>query len=413
LYGAGGNSPNIVERNVVWNCDDAAIQVSADAVIRNNILIPGTGQGISSQPNLVNPNNLQIINNTVIGGAPCLRLNSWGGRTGMVFANNAVYCPNNDFVIGSLSGVTLSGNVFAPQTGSIPSTAGRTLALDFLNAAARNVYPTASAPLVGGGNTSLQPADDFNGTARVAPADAGAYEWNGAANPGWTIVSGFKNITPPGTPPAPQATLTANPMSVAFQGTSTLTWTSTNATSCTASGNWAGNKALNGTESTGTLTANRTYTLQCVNSVGASASASATVTVGAPPATPTATLSINPTSIVSGNSATLTWSSSSAQSCQASGGWSGARGTSGTESTGALTATTSYTLTCTNSIGQASSPSTVSITVTAAPSPPPTPSPTPAPAESSNDSGGGAFPIAWLLLIAPLLLARTKRRRPE
>src|SRR3954469_699196 len=74
--------------------------------------------------------------------------------------------------------------------------------------------------------------------------------------------------------------LTANPTSVTSGGASTLTWSSTNATSCTASGDWSGAKATSGSQSTGALTASGNFTLTCTGA-GGSASASATVTVAA------------------------------------------------------------------------------------------------------------------------------------
>ena len=67
-----------------------------------------------------------------------------------------------------------------------------------------------------------------------------------------------------------------------------------------------------------------------------------------PPLTPTITMSIAPTTITVGQSATLTWSTTNASSCTASGGWSGTEATGGTQkitpkASGSLT----YTLTCT------------------------------------------------------------------
>ncbi|MEK7515098.1 MAG: PKD domain-containing protein [Patescibacteria group bacterium] len=56
--------------------------------------------------------------------------------------------------------------------------------------------------------------------------------------------------------------------------------------------------------------------------------------------------SANSCSIQNGASATLSWSTSDASSCTASGAWSGSKPTSGSESTGALTSTRTYTLTC-------------------------------------------------------------------
>jgi hypothetical protein len=60
----------------------------------------------------------------------------------------------------------------------------------------------------------------------------------------------------------------------------TLTWSSANATSCTASGSWSGSKPTSGSATTASLTASSTFTLQCTGSGGTS-SASATVTVSA------------------------------------------------------------------------------------------------------------------------------------
>lgn len=80
------------------------------------------------------------------------------------------------------------------------------------------------------------------------------------------------------TSPPPAINLLANPTSVQSGGTSTLTWSTSNATSCTASGAWSGNEPLNGGYTTGPLTSTSTYTLTCTGP-GGTASQSATVTV--------------------------------------------------------------------------------------------------------------------------------------
>jgi hypothetical protein len=73
---------------------------------------------------------------------------------------------------------------------------------------------------------------------------------------------------------------------VASGAASTLTWSSTNATTCTASSGWSGTKATSGSQSTGALTASGNYTLTCTGA-GGSASRSTTVTVaGTPPPPP-------------------------------------------------------------------------------------------------------------------------------
>ncbi len=75
---------------------------------------------------------------------------------------------------------------------------------------------------------------------------------------------------------APVVTLSANPGTVASGGTSTLTWSATDATLCTASGAWSGAKATSGSEPTGVITAASTFTLTC-EGPGGSGSRSAMV----------------------------------------------------------------------------------------------------------------------------------------
>ena len=163
----------------------------------------------------------------------------------------------------------------------------------------------------------------------------------------------------------PTVSLAAIPTSVTSGGNSMLTWSSTNVTSCTASGGWSGTKATSGSQSTAALTASGNYSLTCTGS-GGSASASATVTVpGTPPPSPVPTVSLaaNPTLVANGATSTLTWSSTNATSCTASGasGWTGTKATSGSQPTGALTSTSTFNLVCNGSGGTASASATVTI----------------------------------------------------
>lgn len=58
----------------------------------------------------------------------------------------------------------------------------------------------------------------------------------------------------------------------------------------------------------------------------------------------------------------LTWSTTNATSCSASGAWSGSKSTSGSETTAALSASATYMLNCTGTGGSASGGTTVSVT---------------------------------------------------
>jgi len=67
-----------------------------------------------------------------------------------------------------------------------------------------------------------------------------------------------------------------------------------------------------------------------------------------PPLMPTVNVSVSPTTINAGQSATVTWSTTNAQTCTASGGWSGTPATSGTQTvTPTATGTVMFTLACT------------------------------------------------------------------
>lgn len=156
----------------------------------------------------------------------------------------------------------------------------------------------------------------------------------------------------------PTASLTAAPISVGTGGTSTLTWSSTNATGCTGSGGWSGSLAPSGSKSSGALSSTTTFSLICAGPGGNSAPARAVVSVTA---VPTATLSAYPTVVAPGGLSTLTWSSLNASSCVASGAWSGSLAGSGSQSTGALNTSANYSLRCSGSSG---SSALVSATVT-------------------------------------------------
>ncbi len=163
---------------------------------------------------------------------------------------------------------------------------------------------------------------------------------------------------------APSVTLTALPLTVQVGASSLLTWTSTDADSCVASGGWSGAKALSGSQSV-TVSATTTYTLACVNEAGTTTKS---VTVNATPVppspTPTVTLNASPLAVQVGSTSTLTWTSANASACVASNGWAGAKALSGNEVV-TLNATTTYTLAC----GNGSSTSTQSITINATPVP--------------------------------------------
>ncbi len=145
----------------------------------------------------------------------------------------------------------------------------------------------------------------------------------------------------------PELTFTADDQNIDYEASTTLNWTSTNATSCTASGSWSGNRSLSGTYDTGALYTTRTYTLTCVGG-GGSVSQNITVNVGENPfPPPTLNFNADNNAILYNSSTDLNWSTVDATSCTASGSWSGAKPLAGSENTGNLTSDKTYRLTCT------------------------------------------------------------------
>lgn len=204
-------------------------------------------------------------------------------------------------------------------------------------------------------------------------------------------------------PTAPTVSISANPVSFTQGGSTTLSWTTTNATSCTASGDWSGSKAVpNGTQvvtpaSSGIFN----YTLTCTGLGGSTQNTANVTVVGNPcyattisncslPLTPSGgsggscasgytqgscnytctnstwyinfnscalpapatTFSASPNPVAYNTASTLTWSSTGATSCTAGGPWSNTNPPTGNSLNGSgltnpLTAPTTFTFQCT------------------------------------------------------------------
>lgn len=156
--------------------------------------------------------------------------------------------------------------------------------------------------------------------------------------------------------------ISASPTTVTAGQITTLTWSASNASSCTAAGAWSGSLAASGTQSE-TPAATSTYTLTCG---GVSNSTSVTVNP-APATTPTVSIALAPASITAGQSSVLTWSSTNATSCTASGSWSGAVGTSGTQSvTQSAAGSYPYAISCSNGTTSATGSTTLAVSAASA-----------------------------------------------
>ena len=155
----------------------------------------------------------------------------------------------------------------------------------------------------------------------------------------------------------------ANPTALTAGESTTLTWSSSNASACEASGAWGGTVALAGTQLvTPAAAGSYTYTLNC-NGVSSS---EVVVVAAALTPLPTVSVSLTPETVSEGQPATLTWSTTNASACTASGAWAGNRSTSGAVSVAqAVAGTYTYNLACTGPGGSASGSVTLGATLRA------------------------------------------------
>lgn len=204
-----------------------------------------------------------------------------------------------------------------------------------------------------------------DGSMDVAPTQTTSYtltcERNGKE------VTKSTTVTVTDTAPAPSVDLTVDDSTLDEGATTTLSWTSMNATSCLASNGWSGARATSGSLVIGPDTTT-TYTLACGNGT-ATATDSVVVSVNETIPAPTVSLTSDQESVVAGATSTLSWSTGYADTCMAENGWSGAQATSGSAVV-TVNATTTYTLRCENATG--STTDSVTIDVVPAPTPAPT-----------------------------------------
>ncbi len=162
------------------------------------------------------------------------------------------------------------------------------------------------------------------------------------------------NITP--TLPLPTATFTALPPTILSGQSSTLSWTTTNASTVSIN-QGVGAVALNGSTVVSPFVT-MTYTLTASNATG-TITRTATITVNTAQL-PTATFTALPTSISAGQSATLSWATTNAETVTINQGI-GSVALNGS-TTVSPSVTTTYTLTASNAAGSFTKTATITVT---------------------------------------------------
>ena len=138
------------------------------------------------------------------------------------------------------------------------------------------------------------------------------------------------------------------------------------------------------------------YTISAIDFVGNESAQSAAQNISTGSSLPAVTLTASPTIINSGDASSLSWSSTNATTCTASGGWSGTKAISGTESTGSLSAGSTYFLVCSGAGGSVTATATVTVN-SVTPPPPPPPPPAAIPGDCNHDSQVNITDLSILL----------------
>ena len=135
----------------------------------------------------------------------------------------------------------------------------------------------SSAPVVNGACSATH-YGCTEGTSVSNVSGSGSWTWSCEGYGGGTTASCSESK-------APTAALSASPSTIDSGESSTLTWSSTYATSCTAAGGFSTGGATSGSASTGVLTSTQNYQVSCTGPDGSVNSNIATVTVRIPTVT--------------------------------------------------------------------------------------------------------------------------------
>ncbi len=146
---------------------------------------------------------------------------------------------------------------------------------------------------------------------------------------------------------APDIRITASPLSIAHNGNTTISWSTQDVSDCQASGAWSGPVDDSGSVEVSGLTADSSFELSC-QSASSKVKNSVSVEVFEPGIiVPFVELSASPTQTRFQGSTTLTWTTSGADICRATGGWGGSKARNGSEIIPQLNQDTLFVLSCT------------------------------------------------------------------
>jgi len=163
---------------------------------------------------------------------------------------------------------------------------------NFFGTSAATPHVAGIAALMLQANSALTPTQIYTALRSSALPMGGAAGFNFASGFGFVQADAAFALIPPGAP-----TMSTSASSVVLGSPATITWSSINATSCSASGSWSGSLATGGSKTvTPSAVGTAAYALTCANASGSSAASSVSVTAAAAAAPQSVTTAAAPQS---------------------------------------------------------------------------------------------------------------------
>jgi hypothetical protein len=312
--------------------------------------------------------------------ASCTKSGSWSGALSPLASGSTPYsnvgagaytytitCQN---AIGTLTSASVTAYVYAPPTVALAMDGGAFVSKTAL--ASYTVSWTSSGASSCSGSNRLGGLAGLTASRAESSLAIGTYTYSVTCqNAAGATASDTKSVTVYA-PASVDVKVNGSDGPLVFlePATFTVSWTSSNATSCTAKNNLTGPIGTNGTTAyTNVMKGTYLYGVQCVNAAGSAVNDSVTVIVNAQP--PTVDLQVEnsngPITKVAPADYSLSWVSVYATTCTASssdGLWDGSVSLTGSKSlSGVGAGSHTYTIQCSNASGTATD--SVEVVVTA------------------------------------------------